>query len=348
MMKRGLSTLNTDRTPAAIFEARQTRLRHTTQEKGLDAAIIYGDVSTGGDIAFLTHSTLYWGNAILVVPAEGPTVLVMTLSPRTQDWFRATSVLDEMISGPQIASLVHQLCIDRGYTRLGLVDQDYWPAEMAKTISGEGTLRVSNLGPVVRDLRTVPDEETFADLTECAELGALGLDAATTAAKSGDAAFVRAEAEFAMRAAGAWDATTVVTVASGGELVIQLRCQIRDAWYGAERVVVGSNDGIVTGQSLFDEMIDVPRPGISAAELRQIVQSRADARLHSSILIDVVLETAPDIEQQHVLVDTSKSGFPEGSVLHAALWGWADDGSPVMAFGDTFRLTLTGAISMVP
>lgn len=348
MMKRGLSTLDVNRTPLAIYKGRQERLRQSIRDNGLDAALVYGDVSTGNDIAFLTHSTLYWAHAILVVPVHGPIVLVMTLSPRTQDWFDATSVLDEMISGPNMAGIVQTLCTERGYGRVGLVDQDYFPADMLDTIAAEGKVQLQDLGPIVRELRTVPDDAALADLAQVARVGASAFDSATQVADFLDADLVRAEAEFAMRAAGAWDTTAVVTPAAGGGLVVQLRCQIRDAWYGAERLVAGAADVTSAARSLYEQMIGALRPGISEGQLQDFVQSKANAlAAWPDAVLDVVLETAPDIEQRRVLGGEPDSGFVEGSVLHAALWAWNEDGSPVMAFGDTFRITASGAVPTV-
>jgi hypothetical protein len=347
MMKRGLSTLDTECTPVSLFQDRQERLRQVARDRGLDAVFVYGDVSGGGDIAFLTHTTLYWGHGILVIPAEGPTVLVMTLSPRTHDWFRETGVLGEMISGPQLGPLLRQLSIDRDYAAVGIVEQSDFPASMLEAVSDGREVLLVDLGSPVRELRSRPDEAALADVRQTARLGARGLEAALAAAQSADMGRVRADSEYAMRTGGAWDATTVITRSTDNAVAIQLRCQLRDSWYGAERFLRGGNDANpAEAQSLYQEMLRQLRPGTTEAKLLDSVLAFAEARgLSKGMLVDIVLETAPDVEARLVFPETDQ-GFAEGSVVHAALWGWDLDGYPTTAMGDTFLLSKAGYVRL--
>lgn len=343
MMKRGLSTLDTDRTPTSLFKDRQDQLRQVARERQLDAVLVYGDVSGGGDIAFLTHTTLYWGHGVLVIPVEGPTALVMTLSPRTHDWFRGTGVLGELISGPQLGPLLRQLSIDRDYSAVGIVGQNDFPAAILEAITKDRETRLVDLGSAVRELRSCPDKTALADALLTAGLGARGLEAALAAADSSDPGLARADSEYAMRREGAWDATTVITKSADEAVAVQLRCQLRDSWYGAERFVRGGNDAnSAEAQSLYKEMLSRLRPGTTETELRDAVLAFAESTgTGNGMVIDVVLETAPDVESRLVFPE-AEPGFAVGSVVHVALWGWDQDGFPTMAIGDTFLMSMAG------
>jgi hypothetical protein len=343
MMKRGLSTLDADRTPVSLFTGRQDQLRQIARERQLDAVLVYGDVSGGGDIAFLTHTTLYWGHGVLLIPAEGPTALVMTLSPRTHDWFHGTGVLGELISGPQLGPLLRQLSVDRDYSAVGIVSQNDFPASILESITKDRETRLVDLGSAVRELRTCPDNTALGDAQQTAGLGARGLEAALAAAGSPDPGPARADSEYTMRKEGAWDATTVITRSADEAVAVQLRCQLRDSWYGAERFVRGGNDAnSAEAQFLYDEMLSRLRPGTTATELRdEVLELAKSTGTGNDMVIDVILEAAPDVESRPVFPE-AEQGFAVGSVVHAALWGWDQDGFPTMAIGDTFLLGKAG------
>jgi hypothetical protein len=338
MMKRGLSSLDPRLSPT-IFTDRQERLRGLVRDRGLDALLVYGDASCGGDIAYLTHATLYWADAVLVLPAEGPSVLVKTLGPRTDTWFRATSFIGELASGPKLPVLLARELGGRGYRSLGLVDFAGFPASAVDELRGGGH-SLLDLGPVVAQRRGAPepgqrDGTGLADLAACAELGRAGLDVARACLAGGQPELVRAEAEFAIRGGGAWDAVVSATPTPSGDVVVQVRCQLRDAWYGALRTLSAAGGPI--DEPAFTRLSDALRPGVTDRDLAALLPEPGPDHEY-----ELTVHGAPEIEWRPAVGGPAGWRGVEGGAAHLALRAWNRAGALVAAHGDTYRVTASG------
>jgi hypothetical protein len=334
MMKRGLSSLD-PRLSGSDFTDRQERLRQLVRDRGLDALLVYGDASCGGDIAYLTHATLYWADAVLVLPAEGPSMLAKTLGPRTDTWFRATSFIGELCSGPRLPGLLARELGARGYRELGLVDYRQFPASVVDELRATGHT-LHDLGPVVAQRRGTPDEAGLADLAACARLGQAGLAAARDCLAEGRPDRLRAEAEFAIRAGGAWDAVVQATPTPSGALVVQVRCQLRDAWYGALRTLDPAGGPVA--EPAFARLVDALRPGGTDQELVGLLPP-ADPECE----YELTVHGAPEIEWRPATGVQAGWRGVEGGTAHLALRAWTRAGALAAAHGDTYRITTTGA-----
>jgi hypothetical protein len=328
MMKRGLSSLD-PRLTGSDFTDRQEPLRQLVRDRGLDALLVYGDASCGGDIAYLTHATLYWADAVLVLPADGPSMLVKTLGPRTDTWFRATSFIGELCSGPRLPALLARELGARGYRSLGLVDLAQFPASVVDELRGGHALH--DLGPVVAQRRGTPDGAGLADLVACARLGRAGLDAARDCLTGGRPDLLRAEAEFAIRGGGAWDAVVQATPTPSGDLVVQVRCQLRDAWYGALRTLSAAGDPIAVPE--FGGLVDALRPGVTDQDLARLLPA-AGARGE----YELTVHGAAEIESRPATGGPAGWRGVEGGAAHLALRTWDRAGALRAAHGDTYRI----------
>lgn len=222
-MKRGLVVLDPAETPPDELAGRVTALQARLRAEGLDAALIYGDVSRSDDIAYLTNLCLYWNEAVLVVGAEGEPTLATKLSKRVHPWMRKTTTLRDIRSGRDLAALAAAALVEREAAgtpqpggaadvaggaagaaaplRVGLVEADWWPAtlvaELGAALAGA---ELVELGGTVREARAVLSDGEAALLRRAEEI--LGAAVADAAAAPADPRARVAQIERAVRGAG--------------------------------------------------------------------------------------------------------------------------------------------------
>src|SRR3954470_19296331 len=135
-MKRGLVVLDPDEVPTGEWQERVGGLQRRLAEERVDLALVYGDVFASDDIGYLTNLCIYWNEGVLAVPVDGEPAFLTKLSKRVHPWMRATSTLEDLRSGRDLAGLIADLA---GETRaVGLVDRDLWPAALVHDV--EATL----------------------------------------------------------------------------------------------------------------------------------------------------------------------------------------------------------------
>jgi hypothetical protein len=183
-MKRGLVVREHADAADAVFGRRLDALRRAARAVDAPLVLVYADVSRSNGIDFLTNFCLYWNEAVLAVPVEGPPALVTKLSKRVQPWIRKTSVLEDVRSGPRLAgnlaAFVEERCGPRA-PRIALADLDAWPnALLADLEAALPRAELVDLPNAVKNLRLVPDVEEAALL----HTAATRLDAALAAAWS--------------------------------------------------------------------------------------------------------------------------------------------------------------------
>jgi hypothetical protein len=339
MMKRGLSSPDLGHSSPELYSQRQDRVRSVLRDRGLDAALVYGDVSCGGDIAYLSHAMLYWADAVLVIPANSPSVLVKTLGPRTDTWFRATAFIDELTSGPRLAPLLARQIAEGGYGSLGLVDYSQFPAGVVDELVAGG-VQLTDLDGIVGEYRNTPDALGLMDLRECAELGRAGLRVGRSCVATGRLGQIRAEAEYVMRRGGAWDAVVLATPTPSGSVVVDVRCQLRDAWYSAQHTVTAEGEEL--DQPIFDLLSDAVRSGASERDLVALLPFSEAGEEY-----ELTVQDAPSIESFGATGAPPAWHARDDAVVHLRLRTW-NCGELVAARGDTLRITRSGSKPLDP
>ena len=275
-MKRGLVATEVPETTRAACAARVQRLRARLREAGCDAALIYGDVSRSDDIYYLANLCLYWNEGVLVVPARGEVTFATKLSPRVHPWMRATSVVSELHSGPNLPKLICEALGGAGSRRVGVVEHDWWPGALLDDLAvALGQSELVDLVDAVRRDRLEPDEAELAQLRDLGCLAATGLLAAGEL--EGKPADRIAAIERVTRAAGATDVFAAAEDAADGSASVGVIVQLGHLWLRAAR----SGGGALADHAAFGaaQAAAALRDGATLASVASAVTAPASGEI---------------------------------------------------------------------
>ena len=153
-MKRGLITWDKAELPPSIFETRLQKARKTLAAQDLPALLVYSDVWRSNEGRHLTNFMPYWNRSLIVIPREQPPILLCGLSPRVYPWIKSVTVFEEIRPASKLVPTLLQLCAERGWTKLGVLDLPRLTHEIYSPLAA------SNLG--ISDVKL--------DLTDDAEI----------------------------------------------------------------------------------------------------------------------------------------------------------------------------------
>jgi len=127
-MKRGLIAWDRTELPPSVFE---TRLNGARQALGdLPALLVYTDMWRSNQARFLTNFMPYWNRSLVVVPRDGAPVLLCGLSPRVYPWIKSVTVFEDVRPAGKLVAALLQLCSERAWTKLGVLDLPRLPNEI--------------------------------------------------------------------------------------------------------------------------------------------------------------------------------------------------------------------------
>jgi Xaa-Pro aminopeptidase len=129
-MKRGLITWDKAELPPSVFEARLAKVRKVLGEQDLPALLVYSDVWRSTEGRHLTNYMPYWNRSLIVIPRDQPPVLLCGLSPRVYPWIKSVTVFEEIRPASKLVPTLLQLCSERGWTKLGVLDLPRLPHEI--------------------------------------------------------------------------------------------------------------------------------------------------------------------------------------------------------------------------
>jgi Xaa-Pro aminopeptidase len=129
-MKRGLITWDKAELPPSVFEARLARARAALAKHDLPALLVYSDVWRSTEGRHLTNFMPYWNRSLIVIPREQGPVLLCGLSPRVYPWIKSVTVFEEIRPASKLVPTLLQLCAERGWTKLGVLDLPRLPHEI--------------------------------------------------------------------------------------------------------------------------------------------------------------------------------------------------------------------------
>lgn len=152
-MKRGLIARMI---PDAVFDARLERVRSALAQRDFPALLVYTDVWRSNQGRFLTNFMPYWNRSLIVIPREGKPTLLCALSPRVYPWIKSVTILEDIRPASKLMASLEQLCVERGWSRLGVLDLPKLPVEIH---SGLGKLEIVDVPS--RGI-TDPDEAELA------------------------------------------------------------------------------------------------------------------------------------------------------------------------------------------
>jgi Xaa-Pro aminopeptidase len=129
-MKRGLIIWDKAELPPSVFEARLARARAALAKHDLPALLVYSDVWRSTEGRHLTNFMPYWNRSLIVIPREQGPVLLCGLSPRVYPWIKSVTVFEEIRPASKLVPTLLQLCAERGWTKLGVLDLPRLPHEI--------------------------------------------------------------------------------------------------------------------------------------------------------------------------------------------------------------------------
>jgi Xaa-Pro aminopeptidase len=240
-VKRGLVVRDSSEIADSEWDARVGVVQSVMATRGLDYALVYGDVFRSDDIGYLTNLCIYWNEGVVAVPASGAPILLTKLSPRVHTWMRRTSTMTDLRSGKTFGDLVAKLVGDDRPGAVGLVDADLWPAlivdELRESIP-DWELRL--LGSTIRDRRAFPSP---AEIELLRRGSAILIDAIDAAAAPGLSTTDRvALLERHIRGGGFTDTAIETAVTDDGVVTLQATGEYRHGWPHVSRVVATGVD----------------------------------------------------------------------------------------------------------
>jgi Xaa-Pro aminopeptidase len=129
-MKRGLIIWDKAELPPSVFEARLAKARAALAKHDLPALLVYSDVWRSTEGRHLTNYMPYWNRSLIVIPGEQAPVLLCGLSPRVYPWIKSVTIFEEIRPASRLVPTLLQLCAERGWTKLGVLDLPRLPHEI--------------------------------------------------------------------------------------------------------------------------------------------------------------------------------------------------------------------------
>ena len=90
--------------PEELLRGRVVQVAAACQSNGVDALLLYSSFTRPAQVCALTQFVPFWSQAMLVVTAQGRTMLTMATTGRTVQWINSTSCVDEVVVGPDIGA----------------------------------------------------------------------------------------------------------------------------------------------------------------------------------------------------------------------------------------------------
>lgn len=155
-MRRGLISWSREELPIAVFEDRVARLQTAMRAEDLDVVLAYASFAQPAPVQWLSNFLPYWGDAMLAIFADGPPLLLTSLTKRVHPWIHAVCHTGGVVSAPRLGENVEALLSKRvpAGRRIGVICLDTlpWPVATALNKAGRGAalVDVSNMYAALR------------------------------------------------------------------------------------------------------------------------------------------------------------------------------------------------------
>ena len=111
----------------------------------------------------------YWNRALLVIPRDAPPILICGLSPRVYPWIRSVSILDEIRPGANLPQQLLQMCSEKGWKRLGVLDLPQLPRDIHAALC-TGVIDIADV-PSCEVVPSGPDEWELSMYRHAVKMG---------------------------------------------------------------------------------------------------------------------------------------------------------------------------------
>ena len=238
-MKRGWITWDRDELPLSVFNARLDTVRKSLSGRELPALVVYTDIWRSNRARSLSNFMPYWNRALLVIPRDAPPILICGLSPRVYPWIRSVSILDEIWPGSNLPQQLLQLCSEKRWKSLGVLDLPKLPRDIHAALC-TGTIDIADV-PSGEVVPSGPDECELSMYRHAVKMGRNILTEELATEVEGSDYELAGRLERRFRRAGAED--LVILFASGqspplpargsllgGEFSVALALEYRGHW----------------------------------------------------------------------------------------------------------------------
>jgi hypothetical protein len=79
----------------------------------------------------------YWNRALTVVPRGEKPILLCALSPRVYPWIKSVTVHETIVPSPSLPGQLVKLCAQKGWSKLGMLDQAGLPNDLYTQLGAE-------------------------------------------------------------------------------------------------------------------------------------------------------------------------------------------------------------------
>jgi hypothetical protein len=136
-MKRGLISWDTEELPRAAFEARLAALHKLCADYAVPALVAYSDVCRSNDVRYISNYMPYWNRALTVTPRGEKPILLCALSPRVYPWIKSVTLHEVILPSPNLPAQLVKLCTEKGWGRVGILDQAGLPYDLYTQLGAE-------------------------------------------------------------------------------------------------------------------------------------------------------------------------------------------------------------------
>ncbi len=157
-MKRGLITWDKSELPPEAFETRLAVARSPLAAEDLPALVVYSDLWKSNHGRYFSNFMPYFNRGLLVIPRESKPVLLCGLSPRVYPWIKSVTILEEILPSPNLAQRLLQMCSEKDWKRIGVLDLDQLPYDLHTPICAG----VDCVDVPARSIRPAPDQWELA------------------------------------------------------------------------------------------------------------------------------------------------------------------------------------------
>ncbi len=121
-MKRGLIAWDKASFPPRYLKRGWRAPEAADWPQDLPALLVYTDVWRSNQARFLSNFMPYWNRSLLVIPRDGPPVLLCALSPRVYPWIKSVTIFEDIRPSPNLMQTLDQLCTEKAWKRIGVLD----------------------------------------------------------------------------------------------------------------------------------------------------------------------------------------------------------------------------------
>jgi hypothetical protein len=136
-MKRGLISWDRAELPDAAFAGRLSTLYQLCADFAVPALVAYSDVCRSNDVRYISNYMPYWNRALTVVPRGEKPILLCALSPRVYPWIKSVTVHETILPSPSLPAQLVKLCAQRGWSKVGMLDQAGLPNDLHTQLGAE-------------------------------------------------------------------------------------------------------------------------------------------------------------------------------------------------------------------